>query len=53
MLIEILITGEELHGLLRDYDSSHFMYFGWFHHEADEALASEPHTYLGPSQLPD
>ena len=50
---EILIVGEELRGLLRDYDSSHFMYLGWFYHETNEALALEPHTYLGPSQDPD
>lgn len=52
-MTEILVVGEELRGLLRDYDSSHFMYLGWFYHETNEALALEPHTYLGPSQDPD
>lgn len=52
-VIEILTAGEEPDGLLLRDDFSHSMDLGWFYFEANEALASEPHTYLGPSQDPE
>lgn len=52
-VIEILIAGEELDGLLIDDDSFRSMDFGWFYHEANETLASEPPTYWGSSQDPE